>query len=269
MHIGVNGYRCYVIYRSKFRFSDFSRLLCVPAVFPFYTLGRFQNLPCVGSNQLMGTCVLAGECTTANGVATGSCNSITRQAVCCVCKFKIRAEKVLAESKAFLLCFSFFGRRSTNVRWIDVQQQHVFCEPKLSGTVDRWLVVSTRRLNRKATQNQRGRMKNQLLILLRRCSLTVNPCSSTVCQLRIVFSDLSLAPPNGDGTCNTDIISITGGSTQVPNLCGENAGQHVVVEFDGTNPIQITVTSTSSYTFGRHWFIYVTQINCDSQFAGE
>lgn len=54
--------------------------------FPFYTIGRFQNAPCVGSNQLMGTCVLAGECTTAGGIATGSCNSITRQAVCCVCK---------------------------------------------------------------------------------------------------------------------------------------------------------------------------------------
>lgn len=54
--------------------------------FPFYTIGRFQNAPCVGSNQLMGTCVLAGECTTDGGIATGSCNSITRQAVCCVCK---------------------------------------------------------------------------------------------------------------------------------------------------------------------------------------
>lgn len=55
--------------------------------FPFYTLGRFVNTPCLGSNQLMGTCVLAGECSDAGGVATGSCNSITRQAICCVCKF--------------------------------------------------------------------------------------------------------------------------------------------------------------------------------------
>lgn len=54
--------------------------------FPFYTIGRFQNAPCMGSNQLMGTCVLAGECSTSGGIATGSCNSITRQAVCCVCK---------------------------------------------------------------------------------------------------------------------------------------------------------------------------------------
>lgn len=34
----------------------------------------------------MGTCVLAGECKAAGGVSTGSCNSITRQAICCVCK---------------------------------------------------------------------------------------------------------------------------------------------------------------------------------------
>lgn len=55
--------------------------------FPFYTLGRFQNTPCTGSNNLLGTCVLAGECKTSGGVSTGACNSITRQAVCCVCKF--------------------------------------------------------------------------------------------------------------------------------------------------------------------------------------
>lgn len=97
-----------------------------------------------------------------------------------------------------------------------------------------------------------------------RCSLTVNPCSATVCQLRVEFLDLSLAPPNGDGVCNTDIISISGGASSLPNLCGENSGQHVVVNFDGTNSISITITATSTFTFGRHWFIRATQFNCDS-----
>lgn len=57
--------------------------------FPFYTIGRFMNSPCLGANQLMGTCVLAGECKQAGGIATGSCNSLTRQATCCVCKKSI------------------------------------------------------------------------------------------------------------------------------------------------------------------------------------
>lgn len=57
--------------------------------FPFHTIGRFINSPCIGSNQLMGTCVLVGECSTAGGIATGSCNAMTRHATCCVCKKSI------------------------------------------------------------------------------------------------------------------------------------------------------------------------------------
>lgn len=99
--------------------------------------------------------------------------------------------------------------------------------------------------------------------------MAVNPCSSTSCQLRIEFLDLSLAPPSGDGSCNIDTITISGGATNVPTLCGENSGQHVILDFDGTNPISITVTATSSYTFGRHWFIRATQLNCDSANRGQ
>lgn len=85
-----------------------------------------------------------------------------------------------------------------------------------------------------------------------------------MCQLKIEFLDLALAPPNGDGKCNTDVMTISGGSTNVPNICGENTGQHVYVDFDGTSSISITITATPSYTFGRHWHIKVSQINCES-----
>lgn len=50
----------------------------------------------------------------------------------------------------------------------------------------------------------------------------------------------------------------------MPTLCGDNSGQHVVIDFDGTNPITISITATASYTFGRHWHIRATQYNCDS-----
>lgn len=90
-----------------------------------------------------------------------------------------------------------------------------------------------------------------------------------MCQLRIDLLDFSLAPPNGDGTCNTDVISISGSATNVPLLCGENSGQHLIVDFAGTNPITIAIKTTSSYTFGRHWNIRAAQINCDSEFKGK
>lgn len=90
-----------------------------------------------------------------------------------------------------------------------------------------------------------------------------------MCQLRIEFLDLSLVGPTGDGICSTDAITVSGGSSNVPVLCGENSGQHVVVEFDGTSPILITIAATSSFTFGRHWFIRATQFNCDSANRGK
>lgn len=90
-----------------------------------------------------------------------------------------------------------------------------------------------------------------------------------MCQLRIDLLDFSLGPPNGDGTCNTDVISISGSASNVPVLCGENAGQHLIADFSGTNSISIVIKSTASYTFGRHWNIRLSQIACDSGDRGE
>lgn len=99
--------------------------------------------------------------------------------------------------------------------------------------------------------------------------MSVVPMDESVCQLRIDLLDLSLAPPNGDGICSTDVLSISGSGSNIPLLCGENSGQHVIADFTGTNPITITIKTTSSYTFGRHWNIRVAQINCESAYRGE
>lgn len=89
--------------------------------FPFYTIGRFPNSPCVGSNQLMGTCVLAGECTTAGGIATGSCNPLTRQAVCCVCKWIWRFKRCIPTADWAQIYFRNESFRSGNMRRFNVQ----------------------------------------------------------------------------------------------------------------------------------------------------
>lgn len=62
---------------------------CSVAGFPFYTIGRFLNTPCQGKNQLLGTCVLSGECRNSGGIAAGSCSA--RQAVCCICRLNLVA----------------------------------------------------------------------------------------------------------------------------------------------------------------------------------
>lgn len=54
----------------------------------------------------------------------------------------------------------------------------------------------------------------------------------------------------------------------MPLICGENTGQHIIVDFVNLNPVSITIKATASYTFGRHWNIRVVQINCDSVYKG-
>ncbi|KAI5641361.1 hypothetical protein NE865_06399 [Phthorimaea operculella] len=57
------------------------------------------------------------------------------------------------------------------------------------------------------------------------CTIVVQRCNNQICQLRVDFLDMVLAQPNGDGVCATDSITITGGNTIVPPLCGDNTGQ--------------------------------------------
>lgn len=85
-----------------------------------------------------------------------------------------------------------------------------------------------------------------------------------MCQLRIDFLDFSLAPPNGDGVCVTDYMTVSGGSSRVPRICGINTGQHVYVNFNGNAAITIAVESTGGFSFARHWHFKLTQIPCSS-----
>uniref|UniRef100_A0A1E1WFY2 CUB domain-containing protein n=2 Tax=Pectinophora gossypiella TaxID=13191 RepID=A0A1E1WFY2_PECGO len=72
-----------------------------------------------------------------------------------------------------------------------------------------------------------------------------------------------LAQPDGDGVCTTDSVTVTGGNTVVPTICGDNTGQTIFVDFDGNTAITITVTATLATTFSRRWNIKLTQLGCD------
>lgn len=230
-----------VLYKKYIRYITCNFKKPLRPVFPFYTLGRFQNTPCTGTNQLEGTCVLGGQCSDNGGIATGSCSPLTNQAVCCICGYTKNRRKHREHNKQH--------NNNRNRRTADQStcgtttsfNNTYFVNPGYPGS---WTGGSA-------------------------CTLTINPIDADVCQLRITFLDLALATPNGDGVCNTDVLTVTGGASLVPPLCGENSNQHVYVDFAGNASIQISVSATPSFTLGRHWHIRVTQIGCNSAGRGQ
>ncbi|XP_053686199.1 uncharacterized protein LOC128735735 [Sabethes cyaneus] len=98
------------------------------------------------------------------------------------------------------------------------------------------------------------------------CAITVVPPDNTVCQLRVDFTTLSLAQPNGDGVCSIDNVQISGGSSAVPVICGDNNGQHAYVSFSGTAAIRIVVSMTASTSFNRVWLMQLSMISCTSAY---
>ncbi|CAL1681716.1 unnamed protein product [Lasius platythorax] len=97
-----------------------------------------------------------------------------------------------------------------------------------------------------------------------RCTITVQRCNSNICQLRLDFLEATWAQPNATGYCDFDVFLVSGGSSTVPRICGENTNQHVYVDFNGAQPITISVDTNADYAFDRRWNIRIQQIACDS-----
>nr|XP_019546318.2 uncharacterized protein LOC109416717 [Aedes albopictus] len=181
--------------------------------FPFYSIGRIANRVCTGTNGLLGTCQIRGECVSNGGIGSGPCSTMTVQAVCCV------------------FISTCGGSGSNNVTYF---QNSGYPNPYNGGGT---------------------------------CTYTVIPPDSTVCQLRVDFSAFTLSQPNGDGLCTVDNIQISGGSSRVPIICGDNNGQHVYVNFNGQNAITITVSTTAATSFNRVWNMQLSMISCTSTYA--
>lgn len=58
------------------------------------------------------------------------------------------------------------------------------------------------------------------------CEVTITK-TPDICQLRLDFLEFSLAPPDDQGLCNVDSFMVrTTVGENLPQLCGENNGQH-------------------------------------------
>ncbi|XP_068200520.1 uncharacterized protein [Palaemon carinicauda] len=97
------------------------------------------------------------------------------------------------------------------------------------------------------------------------CSISISRASSNICQMRLDFVNLELAQPDSDGNCNTDFLTVSGGTSTPPTICGTNSGQHMYVDVDpnSTGALKVTV-DRSTTTVSRKWNIKVKQIPCTS-----
>jgi len=103
------------------------------------------------------------------------------------------------------------------------------------------------------------------------CRVKVDITGNNVCQLRLDFESFSLSQPSAETSqCDTDVFRIfeTGNDAFVPEICGENTGQHLYVAVDASSRGPILEVDTYNPgvidRFSRLWNIQVTQIQCGS-----
>ncbi|KAK2719153.1 uncharacterized protein LOC136036987 [Artemia franciscana] len=116
----------------------------------------------------------------------------------------------------------------------------------------------------------------------RQCSLTVNKCSSDICQVRLDFLAFGIAQPEVQSStntilatqCTTDTFTVSGASNNVPAICGLNTNQHMYLDMTtGQNSFTLSFTLGANdgpagqplVTSGqRYWNIKISQIPCNS-----
>ncbi|KAK4010454.1 hypothetical protein OUZ56_019597 [Daphnia magna] len=81
------------------------------------------------------------------------------------------------------------------------------------------------------------------------CSLTIKldqtllEQGQEIAQIRLDFMSFSIGQPNADGNCATDVFRVSGAENLVPEICGDNAGQHMYLDVPSTG---MGMTSSSS-----------------------
>lgn len=118
------------------------------------------------------------------------------------------------------------------------------------------------------------------------CSFTIKKLSNDICQVnienwdnqnqkingnlqaRIDFIAMTLDQPNADGSCVNDWLTIIGGGSPVPTICGENGGQHIYVNFAEKGSIQMNIFTGVSTNTRRIWNFKISQIAFDCPTRG-
>lgn len=193
-----------------------------------FNVVKFPNDVCNSDSASMnGTCYTSEECSSRDGVASGSCAE--GYGVCCI------------------ITVACGGTTSENCTYLSQ--------------------IATNTPSTDSTD------------LDRQCSYSICPLSKTVSRIRLDLTEFTIAGPgvpdmDGEaassaqgfgfvGTCVRDTF-VVGNS---PVICGVNAGQHMIVDTDGTE----CVTALFSYgldTVSRAYTIHVTQYDRTNEMGG-
>ncbi|KAG8201155.1 hypothetical protein JTE90_028816 [Oedothorax gibbosus] len=97
------------------------------------------------------------------------------------------------------------------------------------------------------------------------CTLTLlRSMKQNICQIRLDFLDFQTGNPT-DGNCLDDKFTVRGNNinTPVPELCGNNAGQHMYIDVENNlSPVYLTMSTKGLGR--RNWNIKTSYIECSN-----
>ncbi|XP_050732124.1 uncharacterized protein LOC127006338 [Eriocheir sinensis] len=202
--------------------SDREGKFSVPHMFHIVT---FDNGPCQAQNGEHGTCFSQKECDELKGSVSGKCAN--GFGVCCILKATC-GETISVNNTYFInsIDSTTSATRSTPT--------HV--SPYGSSGHVSYSVPTT-------------------------CFVTVEPPEGT-CQILLQFDEFEMAGPT-EGDCNNDTFVVHGANagSEIPTLCGNNAGQHMYIDVDNSAGPFMLATTTSYVEVLRRWKIKVSFID--------
>jgi len=91
------------------------------------------------------------------------------------------------------------------------------------------------------------------------CAVTIHRLTPNICQLRLDFETFSISQPDiSEHRCVSDSFVVTGTTSPVPVICGDNTGQHSIFPFSLSVvllslPLVIHRYFVFSFSVFKHW----------------
>jgi len=191
-----------------------------------FSVVKFPNDVCAGTNNLNGTCYTASECTTKGGTAAGTCASSF--GVCCT--FSLACGGTSKENNTYAIINSYSTTSDAD------PCIYTICPT----TTD--------------------------ICKLRIDMETMQIAAPTEYDSSLITAAASLRQHNTmAGACSTDTMTVSNpGKQALPVICGYNTGQHMFVPASSScNTITLNIDTGTTTT--RKWQFKITQYECTSK----